>query len=276
MYIPHKKAGGRQKLTISQFLQNARAKHGDRYDYTRVIYRGTHTPVEIICKQHGVFSQRPYAHISNKQGCPTCGDIVKQQKDMCRTTSLSQFISKANAVHKNKYCYDKVQYKNTHTKIEITCRTHGSFFQKPCDHLNKPLGCPRCASLRKRGVRFSQKAIEWIESIASVEDITIQHAGNGGEYKVPHTTYIVDGFCQSTNTIYEFYGNKWHGNPSLYEPASNPHPLNKSITAKQLFKKTIDRENKLRQMGYNVITMWESDWDKYVTQQKKEMCYVNV
>ena len=34
----------------------------------------------------------------------------------------------------------------------------------------------------------------------------IQHVGNDGEYRIPHSRYTVDGFDAATNTIYEFQG----------------------------------------------------------------------
>ena len=43
---------------------------------------------------------------------------------------------------------------------------------------------------------------------------------NGGEKKltIDDKTYKVDGFCEKTNTVYEFYGCFWHGCPNCYKP----------------------------------------------------------
>ena len=41
----------------------------------------------------------------------------------------------------------------------------------------------------------------------------VQHAGNAGEYRVPVVGFFVDGYCQDTNTIYEFHGCFWHARP---------------------------------------------------------------
>lgn len=54
-----------------------------------------------------------------------------------------QFIDKSQEIHKNKYDYSKVEYKNTRTKVEIICPTHGSFMQTPKKHLMGQ-GCPLC------------------------------------------------------------------------------------------------------------------------------------
>ena len=34
--------------------------------------------------------------------------------------------------------------------------------------------------------------------------VLIQHALNGGEYKIHNSMYKADGYCKETNTIYEF------------------------------------------------------------------------
>ena len=35
---------------------------------------------------------------------------------------------------------------------------------------------------------------------------SIQHAGNVGEYRIPGVGFFMDGYCQDTNTVYEFHG----------------------------------------------------------------------
>ncbi len=45
--------------------------HGDLYDYSEVEYVNTKTKIKIICKEHGVFKQRPSHHLKG-QGCKKC------------------------------------------------------------------------------------------------------------------------------------------------------------------------------------------------------------
>lgn len=46
----------------------------------------------------------------------------------------------------------------------------------------------------------------------------IRHAYNGGEVRVftPGQSYLVDGFDELTNTVYEFHGCLWHGCPKCF------------------------------------------------------------
>ncbi len=102
----------------------------------------------------------------------------------------------------------------------------------------------------------SYKSIQWLDSITEQEGINIQHALNGGEYQIPNTRYKADGYCAETNTIYEFYGDYWHGNPDVYESELINESTN--CTMGELYQKTIDRERMIRSLGYNIITKWES------------------
>ncbi len=57
--------------TRQQFISKAIDIHSDMYDYSKVKYTKSWIPVTIICKTHGKFHQKPYAHIQG-QGCPMC------------------------------------------------------------------------------------------------------------------------------------------------------------------------------------------------------------
>ncbi len=76
--------------------------------------------------------------------------------------------------------------------------------------------------------------------------------------KIFNKWYVVDAFDPNTNTIYEFYGDYWHGNPKIY----HPYKVNKQKkkTFGKLYKITVEKENNLKKLGYNVISIWESDW----------------
>ena len=55
-----------------EFIQKAMRVHGDKYDYSKVSeYINNKEKVDIICKIHGVFPQRPKDHLDG-HGCPLC------------------------------------------------------------------------------------------------------------------------------------------------------------------------------------------------------------
>lgn len=58
-------------LTMGRWLQIARQRHGDRYNYDSVVYISSRTPVTIECKVHGTFQQVSNEHLQGG-GCPRC------------------------------------------------------------------------------------------------------------------------------------------------------------------------------------------------------------
>jgi len=174
-------------------------------------------------------------------------------------SNIHNFIEKATHVHGGKYDYTLVTpqvYRNIRSKLPIQCPQHGIFYQRGDDH-NRGRGCPLC-----KHNSVSHKALSWLEHVASTEHVYIQHAGNIGEFCIPNTKYRVDGFCETTNIVYEFDGDAFHGNPARYGPTETCHPYDRSITAVQLQTRTKNRQDLIKSLGYTLVTMWESDFDK--------------
>ncbi|MGI0076206.1 MAG: DUF7487 domain-containing protein, partial [Nitrosopumilaceae archaeon] len=108
---------------------------------------------------------------------------------------------------------------------------------------------------------FSHKCILWLESVMESQNIFIQHTQNIGEYRIPNTRLHVDGYCEETNTIYEFYGDMWHGNPNVFESHVCCNYFS-NLTAGELYQNTMEREDLIKEMGYNFIVIWEKEWDE--------------
>lgn len=143
------------------FIQKAKSVHGDRYNYSQVEYITNWKKVTIICPDHGNFEQSPNAHLSQKQGCPSCGGTKKLISE--------EFIKCASETHNNSYDYSKVIYKGNKKKVIVTCLKHGDFFVTPNNHIAKKSGCPICKAskgelllanvLNKLGIKFISQFI---------------------------------------------------------------------------------------------------------------------
>jgi hypothetical protein len=120
-------------LSTQEFILKSQQTHENKYDYSRVLYRGCNEKVEIICPKHGSFWQNASKHIGGC-GCPKCG---------LNTKDIDAFVTEARQIHGNVYDYSCAQYKRSDLKIEIICPLHGSFTQRPNDHLQGQ-GCPKC------------------------------------------------------------------------------------------------------------------------------------
>ena len=169
--------------------------------------------------------------------------------------TTEEFVKISKSIHGDKYDYSKVIYKNSVAKVKIGCPNHGWFLQAPQNH-RKGTGCPRC----KVGIAWSKIAIKWLEEYAHTHRMkNIEHGSNVGEYILPGTRIRVDGYHARSNTVFEFHGDLFHGNPKVYSPRSKPNPYNNK-TAQRMYKETKARERLIRKLGYNLITMWESDY----------------
>lgn len=120
------------------FIRKALRVHGDRYDYSNVVYIKSNIKVEIICrvKGHEPFPQTSHNHLQG-HGCSECGGNKK--------LTTEKFIDEANKIHGiGTYNYSKVNYVNYDTEVIITCPKHGDFPQTPANHL-KGCGCLICS-----------------------------------------------------------------------------------------------------------------------------------
>lgn len=130
-----------RRLTTEQFIQKAKKKHGDRYDYSCSVYTTGNDQITIRCPKHGTFSQKASNHINGGFGCPSCG---REQCESGIRLTNSEIIDKFVAVHGDLYDYSEVEYQSLHTEVSIRCHIHGVFRQMPSTHL-RGCGCQKCA-----------------------------------------------------------------------------------------------------------------------------------
>ena len=126
-----------------------------------------------------------------------------------------------------------------------------------------------------QGARSNQsvKALKWLawnnhrlRQQSSTSDTPsqdrIRHAHNGGE--VCLTGKRVDGYDDTTRTVYEFNGCLWHGCPRCHPP---PHrnkytKLHPDRTLQEMYDFTEHKRRTLEAQGFTVVTVWECDWDR--------------
>lgn len=66
------KCSNRHQHSTEEWIKLAQEAHGNRYDYSNVIYTYNKSKVEIVCPEHGPFWQSPKGHVHNFHGCPKC------------------------------------------------------------------------------------------------------------------------------------------------------------------------------------------------------------
>jgi len=159
------------KLTTEQFIEKARAIHGDKYDYSKVEYVNAKTKVCIVCKEHGEFWMRPDNFINSKQECPGCW---AERRGAIQLLPQEEFIKRAITIHNGLYDYSKVIYSGVKNKVLITCSIHGDFLQTPSNHL-KGKGCPYCSGNAKKWNK--ETCLEEARKYKYIHDYSIKSSG---------------------------------------------------------------------------------------------------
>ena len=130
------------KLTQAQVIEKFRAKHGDRYDYSQVVYTHAHGKVVIVCPDHGPFEQPAHGHWQGT-GCRACG-YEKVSSDL--TMSINEAKQKLVGAFGLRAIFDLDRFESA-TKTKVLCVTHGwitSTMYNLCHH-----GCTMCQSERQ-------------------------------------------------------------------------------------------------------------------------------
>ncbi|XP_031637034.1 uncharacterized protein LOC116349638 [Contarinia nasturtii] len=114
----------------------------------------------------------------------------------------------------------------------------------------------------RNGYRFSDnqsvKAIKWLEWEANVRKLKIHSAANGREVRIANDI-LVDGFAYP-NKVFSFLGCYWHQCVECFPNQYHANPERNSKLS-LLYESTISRAKKIRALGFELIEIWEHDFD---------------
>lgn len=167
----------REKMTknTDEFIKEAKAVWGDKYDYSKTEYINSNSNITIICPVHGEYTQIARSHLL--YGCKKC--YWDKQK-----LTQESFINKCKKIHHDEYDYSKVEYKGSSYPITIICHNkdrfgveHGEFRQSASHHLYSAARCPRCIEseiestirwfLNENNINFEQyKSFKWLNRLS--------------------------------------------------------------------------------------------------------------
>ena len=129
------------------------------------------------------------------------------------TAAKLTFESRATEKHLSKYTYERVEYINCKTAVEITCPVHGIFRQTPNHHLSG-FGCPVCG--RSKITQSTHRRISNDLAARQAAFIERSVAVHGGKYDYTNTKYInaftpVDIVCSTHGTYSQLPTNHTRG-----------------------------------------------------------------
>ncbi len=129
----------------ARFLHSARAKFGERFDYSQIRYQRQKISVTIVCPDHGPFEQTPDKHLQSEQGCPKCGVLHRaiRKSDTGREGFLRAFQDKHG---------ERIEllseYSKARNPIRCRCKVHGvEFVTTPGRLIQSRYCCPVCARI---------------------------------------------------------------------------------------------------------------------------------
>lgn len=209
------------------FIAKSREVHGDVYDYSLVKYETGRQKVMIGCSDHGTFAQTAHNHTQG-QGCPKCSP---KKQAAGRLGNTEDFVLQAKNVHGEKYGYDASDYVHSASKIEMSCPTHGVFWQAPHDHLDGH-GCSKCASYGN-----SKPQLELYEFVKDIHPTAILNHRIGSSRKE------IDVYIPELNLGFEYDGIPWH-----------------SDWKRQDHLNMWDKHKLARENGIRVINIFSDEW----------------
>ena len=119
-------------MSTEEFIQKAKAVHGDKYDYSKVEYVNSYTKVCITCPTHGEFWQGSTQHLRG-HGCPKCAAELSASK--LRIWTKERVFEEAH-----KYTTKRDFYKGNRSAYAVAERNRWfdemEWFKKP--NPNKP------------------------------------------------------------------------------------------------------------------------------------------
>ena len=235
---------GQSVISVQEYVTRAKEKHGDRFDYSKVMqFKNLHEKITVICNEHREsYRIEANSHLRGNNGCRKCNKYAPYD--------TAKFDNKIQSHGSGKYDYSKVDLSsfNVKTSSPIICTIddHGTFYQSFDAHFAGKEGCRKCDE-----AGTSKREKEFIEFIMDVYDGRIitndRKVLNGKE---------LDIYLPEINVAIEFNGIYWH---------------QEKFSGK---KKHSEKYWACHDQGIRLLTVWEDDWNNKKEIVKKHVQHV--
>ena len=105
-----------------------------------------------------------------------------------------------------------------------------------------------------------QSAADYLDYLSATTGAKIQHKWNSKEKQIGSRRLPVDGWCAATQTVYQYHGCYWHA----HDCQVNAHRTD-TKTLEDVRQETEKTSQYIRSLGYNLVEMWECQWQKMGT-----------
>ena len=230
-----------KRLTTEKWIQQAKAVHGDKYNYSITMYTTAKNKLKVICPLHGEQEMLPHHHIKG-HGCPECG---RKQINISNGKQLTQeeFILKISNL--KDLSFEKTIYKNKRSNVIVTCKEHGDYETK-AEMLLKGCGCPKCKSSKGE-----DKIRKWLEenNIIYIPQMSFPSCKNQKKRNLYY-----DFFIPSKNLCIEYDGKQhfteikyWGGKEGLEKRILNDQIKTEFCKEKQISLRRISYKDNIEE-----------------------------
>ena len=215
-----------------------------------------------------------------KRSPETCAKIAERKRGVKLSEEHKEKVSKARM---GKFLWSEERKKelserNKLNSKEFVARAHSKGIiaattddskAKRKNTLIKRYGVSNAGRLAKRCPysKTSQRLFNEIKNTLGLDDCCF--AEHNGEKQIDK--FRVDFLYK--NTIIEFNGDIYHGNPELFEATDKPNPF-KELTCLELWEEDRKRKEFLENQGYNIIVVWEREFKKKKKETISRLCNI--
>lgn len=261
------------KLSKEEIIDLYHNQHKSLKEIANMVGYSSISSIEDWLKQYNI-KQQSQRYIKNKISKDKLYELYIEKNFSIQNiakiyhstvTTISKELKKCN-IFKNKNAQQLSRFKSNHTEFQNELLLNADKFEefivknnvKSKKELSKILNLSYSTigvylknfGLKKYFNRYNNSDESlWLDSIGLPNDDKHRQV-HIGKYKV-------DGYDPQTNTIYEYLGDYWHGNPQIFESTNVNLTIGKTFG--ELYEKTMNRINDLKNMGFNVVYVWEHD-----------------
>ena len=172
---------------LKDFVGEAKAKHGDKFDYSKTKYTGHGRSVIITCIAHNKeFTCTPPEHLNSRGGCcPVCREFNTSGENHPLSVSLKELELRIETIWGDRFDYDFTGYTCLNDYIGITCKEcERSWTATATNHVHPtdPRGCITCGrkvcadklrltheefvakSVKKHGSKYDYSKFEYVNN----------------------------------------------------------------------------------------------------------------
>ena len=146
MIVDNRYVSGRGKvLDREEYIKRLEKTHGDKYEYSGIIYKNRSEDIEVVCKKHGIFKINASTFLSKSSGCYRC-NIERRFEKIKEDRRNKEYIKKYG--YEYELDIDDIDIKKSNMKVR--CPRHnkvigvyifyygkGVYRYKKCDECRK-------------------------------------------------------------------------------------------------------------------------------------------